>query len=181
VAEGTGKGITERSFIRTAAELQQTVGEMLATCRQPVLVEEYLPGDEFTVGVIGTGASARVVGVMQIHYRSEVKQIYSYATKKDYEERVDYSLVKPGPVYDACVAVVLRAWRTLDCRDGGRVDLRMDAAGVPNFIEVNPLAGLNPTHSDLPILCRLGGTSYVQLIGMIMESALTRLPVAAPI
>ena len=76
---------------------------------------------------------------------------------------------------EKCTKVALDAWKALGCRDGGRVDIRMDAAGVPNFIEVNPLAGLNPIHSDLPILARKSGIAYHELIQMIMQSALQRL------
>ena len=70
--------------------------------------------------------------------------------------------------------VALAAWRALRCVDAGRADIRCDAAGQPNFIEVNPLAGLNPTHSDLPILCRMNGINYAQLIGKIMSNAVQR-------
>ena len=69
----------------------------------------------------------------------------------------------------------LAAWRGLGCRDGGRIDLRADAAGRPSFIEVNPLAGIRPDHSDLPILCDLAGMPYRELIAKIMASALKRL------
>ena len=65
--------------------------------------------------------------------------------------------------------MALAAWRALGCRDGGRVDLRCDAAGQPQFLEVNPLAGLHPDHSDLPIICTLAGIPYDELIGRIVE------------
>jgi D-alanine-D-alanine ligase len=86
---------------------------------------------------------------------------------------VEYAVVKDA-VAEKAREVALAAWRGLGCRDGGRVDLRADADGVPNFMEVNPLAGLNPKHSDLPILCRLVGLSYAGLIERIMQSALLR-------
>ena len=71
--------------------------------------------------------------------------------------------------------MALRAWRGLGCLDGGRVDVKMDGHGVVNFIEVNPLAGLNPTHSDLPIMCRLQGIPFRTLIERIMASAAGRI------
>ena len=70
--------------------------------------------------------------------------------------------------------MALAAWRGLGCRDAGRVDLRADAGDIPNFMEVNPLAGMHPKHSDLPILCTLVGVTYRELINIIMESALSR-------
>jgi D-alanine-D-alanine ligase len=173
VAEGTGKGITEASRIANADQLNKVCRRLLRTFRQPVLVETYLPGDEYTVGIIGTGKGARVAGVMAVVYRGNTDAIYSYKTKKNYEDLVDYTLAKPG-VAKACGDLALHAWNALGCADGGRVDIRYDAKGKPSFIEVNPLAGLNPVHSDLPILCRLNGISYQKLIEGIMKSALKR-------
>ena len=74
----------------------------------------------------------------------------------------------------------LAVWRALDCRDAGRVDLRSDAAGQPNFIEVNPLAGLHPWHSDLPTLCTQLGMPYVELIDLIVRSAAKRVVERSP-
>jgi D-alanine-D-alanine ligase len=76
-------------------------------------------------------------------------------------------------------ALALRAWRSLGCRDGGRIDVRLDDGGLANFIEVNPLAGLHPEHSDLPIMASMVGMEYVSLIGAIMNSAKTRCRAAA--
>jgi D-alanine-D-alanine ligase len=80
---------------------------------------------------------------------------------------------------DAAIAaeaeeLALRTWRGLGCRDAGRVDLRADAAGRLNVLEVNPLAGLHPEHSDLPILCTAVGIPYIELIDRIVQSAATR-------
>lgn len=173
VAEGTGKGITSASRIVDAAQLRKVCLRLLRIYRQPVLVEAYLPGDEYTVGILGTGKDAKVAGVMAVEYRGNTEAIYSYKTKKNYEDLVDYKLAKPAAA-KACGALALKAWNALGCADAGRVDIRYDAKGKPSFIEVNPLAGLNPVHSDLPILCRLNGISFQQLIGAIMKSALKR-------
>ena len=176
VAEGTGKGIDARSKINTRKQLQEVCAALLKKFRQPVLVEAYLPGREFTVGITGSGDDARAIGVMEVMLNAEAEaNAYSYINKEQYEERVQYALA-PKKEAAACVDVALRAWRGLDCLDGGRVDVKMDRDGVVNFIEVNPLAGLNPTHSDLPILCRLQGISYQELIGRILDSAIGRLP-----
>jgi D-alanine-D-alanine ligase len=96
--------------------------------------------------------------------------------KEHCEELVDYRLVRPeqDEQVHAAEEVALSAWRALGCRDAGRVDLRCDAAGRPNFIEVNPLAGLHPEHSDLPILAAKVGMSFVELIRHIVESAAPR-------
>lgn len=174
VAEGTGKGITALSKIDTAADLKNVCLKLLKAFRQPVLVETYLPGREFTVGIVGTGRAARVLGVMEVILNAEAEQhAYSYDNKENYEDRVRYAAVHDEEALKAA-EVSLAAWRGLDLKDGGRVDLRSDAQGLPHFIEVNALAGLNPVRSDLPILCRLAGIPYDRLIMDIFHSALAR-------
>jgi D-alanine-D-alanine ligase len=171
VSEGTGKGIDAKSIVRDAAELDRRCRFLLETFAQPVLVETYLAGREFTVGIVGTGRKARVIAVMEVLLReSAEKGVYSLMNKEFCEEHVDYTLVA-GAEAERVSAVALAAWRGLECRDGGRLDIRADAAGVPHFLEVNPLAGLHPTHSDLPILSTLAGVSYRDLLRMIMASA----------
>ena len=147
---------------------------MLSDFDQPVLVEEYLPGREFTVGVIGNRDDARVSGAMEILYLEKGEGIYSYENKENFEDIVKYVRVE-GEMFEACKEVALGAWKALNCLDGGRVDMRLDRHGKMNFIEVNPLAGLNPLISDLPILCRLNGMDYQQLIEAILGSAIKRI------
>jgi D-alanine-D-alanine ligase len=174
IAEGTGKGITSRSRIGTPAELREMCAALLERHRQPVLVEEYLPGREFTTGVIGTGSAAEVVGTMEVILMDTADaHAYTYVNKEHFEDRVRYELVK-GAEAAACADVALKAWRALGARDAGRIDIRMDAAGVPCFIEVNPLAGLHPQHSDLPIICTLVGMEFTELVRRVMDSARTR-------
>ena len=102
----------------------------------------------------------------------------SYVNKEQSEERVTYRLVPADADITVKTAeeVSLEAWRALGCRDGGRIDLRCDEKGNPLFMEVNPLAGLHPEHSDLPILCGLIGISYRTLIERILSSAMSRIP-----
>jgi D-alanine-D-alanine ligase len=175
VAEGTGKGVTAASKIENGARLEQVCLKLLDTFRQPVLVETFLPGREFTVGIIGTGAEAFVPGVLEVHLTEKAeKGVYSYANKEDWHGRIEYRLAADA-MAQAAGETALAAWRGLGCRDGGRIDLRADSIGTPHFIEVNPLAGLRPEHSDLPILCDLAGMSYRELIAGILHSALKRI------
>jgi D-alanine-D-alanine ligase len=175
VAEGTGKGVTAASKIGNRTELEHVCRGLLATFRQPVLVETFLPGREFTVGIIGTGSDAFAPGVMEVHLTEKAeKEVYSYANKEDWHGRIEYRLASDSMAMEAA-KTALAAWRGLGCRDGGRIDLRADANGTPNFIEVNPLAGLRPEHSDLPILCELAGVPYRELIAGIMNSTLKRI------
>lgn len=174
VSEGTGKGITEKSLVNTPAELTNMVKWILTEFRQPALVEEYLPGREFTVGLVGYGADAMAIGGMEVMTINNLP--YSVEVKENYQ---NYCTYKPldNDIIDECKSVALRAWKALDAVDAGRVDLKADRNGKICFIEANPLAGLNPIHSDLPILSRMYGIEYQTLLEMIMEAAIKRIRV----
>lgn len=182
LAEGTGKGVDGASLVRSPGDLRATCERLLARFRQPVLVEAYLPGRELTTGITGTGAAARVVGTMEVILGERAEPgAYTYANKELWEDRVQYRLVTAqDPVVAKAEAVALAAWRLLGCRDGGRLDLRCDAAGDPQLMELNPLAGLHPGHSDLPIICRMAGLPYDELIRRIVDSAAARVAPAHP-
>ena len=176
VAEGSGKGIGASSRANNAAELKSAAGRLLARFRQPVLIEHYLPGREFTVGIVGTGEDARVLGVLEILPTERAVCIdYGYENKEHCEENIAYRVVEDAQAA-AAADVGLASWRALRCRDGGRIDVRNDASGCPQFLEANPLAGLNPEHSDLCFLARFKGLAYQELIGLIMDSFLKRYP-----
>jgi len=174
VSEGTGKGITEKSLVNTPAELTNMVKWILTEFRQPALVEEYLPGREFTVGLVGYGADAMAIGGMEVMTINNLP--YSVEVKENYQ---NYCTYKPldNDIIDECKSVALRAWKALDAVDAGRVDLKADRNGKICFIEANPLAGLNPIHSDLPILSRMYGIEYQTLMEMIMKAAIKRIRV----
>lgn len=180
VAEGTAKGIDGRSLLRSTADLDRVCRRLLATYHQPVLVETYLPGREFTVGVVGTGPEARALGTMEVSLLDQAEpHSYTYVNKERCEELIRYT-ISPADLAAEAEAVALAAWRGLGCRDAGRVDLRQGADGKLYFLEVNPLSGLHPEHSDLPILCTLLGISFRELMRMIMDSAVVRVePVPA--
>jgi D-alanine-D-alanine ligase len=178
VAEGTGKGVSAASKVLHAEQLHANCRDLLQRFQQPVLVEEFLPGREFTVGILGSGGESRVLGTLEIVLRATAEaEVYSYLNKEMCEGRVDYPLVRPAddPLVAATEALALSAWRALGCRDGGRIDIRCDDDGRPQFIEVNPLAGLHPQHSDLPMIATAVGMEYVELIGHMVASAVTRI------
>jgi D-alanine-D-alanine ligase len=177
VAEGSGKGVNDRSKVGDAAALRAVAADLLARFRQPVLVETFLPGREFTVGIIGTGEDAEVLGVSEIvPKKGFVGAGYGFENKEPgWEGKVDIRPVR-GPEAAAAGKVALGAWRALRCRDGGRIDTRCGANGDPHFIEVNPLAGLRPGYSDLCMIADDAGLSYQDLIGLIMTAFLKRHP-----
>ena len=171
VSEGTGKGITEKSLVRSPIELKSMVEWILREFHQPALVEEYLPGREFTVGIIGYGEEAIAIGGMEVTCADNLP--YSVEVKENYQ---NYCTYKPldNDIVDECKSVALGAWKALGAVDAGRVDLKADCSGKICFIEANPLAGLNPVHSDLPILSRMYGIEYQTLMEMIMKAAVKR-------
>jgi D-alanine-D-alanine ligase len=181
VAEGTGKGITPKSILKNREDMLAVVPELLSKFNQAVLLETYLPGREFTVGVLGTGADARILGIMEIVLGTTAEQgVYSFHNKEFWQGHVTYKpLVNEPELQKECEELVLQAWRALECRDGGRMDIRFDAQGKPHFLEVNPMAGMNPEHSDLPILASFEGISYTQIVRDIVLSALDRVPNSA--
>jgi D-alanine-D-alanine ligase len=176
VHEGSAKGVAADSVAHDSAELAAKARSLLAGYRQPVLVEEYLSGEEFTVAVLGTGEAAAVLGTMKVIVKGDGRNVYGYEVKELCERLVDYlpgSEVEPA-LLERVEALALAAYRALDCVDAGRVDVRCDERGEPNFLEVNPLPGLHPTHSDLPIIAAQRGMGYPELIGRILASARTR-------
>ena len=175
VAEGTGKGVSKRSKIESPAELNLVCRHLLKTYRQPVLVERFLPGREFTVGIIGTGRKAKALATLEIVLLPGADaEVYSYNNKENCEELVHYQLLKKGALRRNIESLAVRAWRALGCRDAGRIDVRLDEDGVAHFLEVNPLAGIHPEHSDLPIMATQSGISYPELLSRIMDSAMQR-------
>ena len=122
VAEGTGKGVSPESVVRQRENLPAVCKRLITAYGQPVLVEPFLPGREFTVAIIGTGREASSLGTMEVLLLSKAEQgIYSYVNKKLWEDRVKYELVRPDadPVVAEAEDVALNAWRVLGCRDAG--------------------------------------------------------------
>ena len=176
IHEGSSKGITEANYCRNQDELQSQVEFLLERYEQPVLIEEYLPGAEFTCAVLGNGDAARVLPIVGMNFEAlpnGALPVYGYEAKWIWDRPE-----KPLEIFE-CPArideelrstieqVVLRAYRVLGCRDWSRIDVRLDAAGKPNVVEVNPLPGILPTPADnscFPKAARAAGMSYDELI-----------------
>jgi D-alanine-D-alanine ligase len=171
VSEGTGKGITEKNLLKSPAEFKEMAEYLLTRFNQPALVEEYLPGREFTVGVIGAGDDTVAIGGMEIECKNNYP--YSVEYKENYQEFCKY--IPMAKEFSAeCKTVALNVWKALGGVDAGRVDVKADRNGRICFMEVNPLAGLHPVHSDLPILSKMINIDYQTLMEMIMKSTLIR-------
>lgn len=175
--EGSSKGIRSKCLADDMQGLVDAVSSLQADHRQPVLVEEYIEGDELTVGVVGN-APPQIIGIMRVLPTERTARfIYSLEVKRDYERRVRYECPArlAAPATEAVRQSVFAAYEVLGCRDVARLDFRL-RDGVPYFLEVNPLPGLNPISGDLVILSGRAGWTYTQLIASILHAAEARQP-----
>ncbi|MBX9623501.1 MAG: D-alanine--D-alanine ligase [Gemmataceae bacterium] len=175
VCEGSSKGVRSKSLIHSAGEFGPTVLGLWNDYRQPVLVEEFIAGDEVTVGITGNDPP-QPLGVMRVLPRRPTEHfVYSLEVKRDYANRVDYEVpARLGPgVSDAVIADALTVFTALGCRDVARADFRV-RGGVPYFLEINPLPGLNPETGDLCVLATGLGIPHRDLIRMIVDAAVKR-------
>jgi D-alanine-D-alanine ligase len=177
VAEGTSKGVTAKSVVHDESELREVARELVSKYRQPALVEQYIAGREFTVGLIGE-RRPRVLPAMEIVFLDEADPtpVYSFDMKQEWSKRIRYEV--PARLSARESERLERAARecfsALGCRDVARVDFRMDAQGRVFFIESNPLPGLAPGWSDLVLIAQAAGISYRDLIGEILSFAIRR-------
>jgi D-alanine-D-alanine ligase len=176
--EGSSKGIRRHSVVYNTADLRAGVEWLLDTYHQPVLAEQYIRGEEVTVGIVGN-SPPRIVGVMQICPKNGSSQdfVYSLEVKRDWQNQVDY--ICPARLsaneLRAIKQIALDAYRVLECRDFARVDIRLaKSEGIPYFIEINPLPGLNPAYSDMCIMANKMGIAYDELIASVLNSARER-------
>jgi D-alanine-D-alanine ligase len=192
VHEGSSKGITEKNFCRTTRDLEKQVKFLLKTYDQPVLVEEYLPGNEFTCAVLGNGPDARVLPIVGMNF-GELPEgampIYGYEAKWvwDRPEKPLNMFDCPARISDglrqAIEELTLRAYNALGCRDWSRIDVRLNSEGIPNIVEVNPLPGILPKAEDnscLPKAARAAGIDYNELIQSCLQHAARRQGVLLP-
>ena len=175
--EGSSKGVRLDSKILDAQSLREKTTKLLKTYGSSLLVEEFVKGPEFTVGILGN-EDPFVLGVMQIEIkgRPPEESIYSLEIKREWEEKVRYHC---PPLIDQDLSrkieeVALRSYRVLECRDVSRVDIRVGEDRTPYFLEVNPLPGLSPVYGDLVIMARNMGWDYARLVKTIFHHALKR-------
>jgi D-alanine-D-alanine ligase len=175
--EGSSKGVRLDSKILDPWSLGEKTRNLLETYGSPVLVEEFVKGPEFTVGVLGND-DPFVLGVMQIEIKGKPPEesVYSLEIKREWEEKVQYHC--PPPIDQRLLKkieeVALRSYRALECRDVSRVDIRVGEEHTPYFLEINPLPGLSPVYGDLVIMARSMGWNYARLVKTIFHQALKR-------
>ncbi len=175
--EGSSKGIRLNSKVLDSQSLRDRTGWLFKTYGSPLLVEEFVRGPEFTVGILGN-ENPTILGVMQIEIKGTPVEeaVYSLEVKREWEKKVAYHCppsTSPS-LLRKIEEVALRSYRVLGCRDVSRVDIRVDDDGTPYFLEVNPLPGLSPVYGDLPIMAKRMGWDYDQLVRAIFHHALKR-------
>jgi D-alanine-D-alanine ligase len=176
-AEGSSKGIRLTSLASDFRQAEAEVRRVLDAYRQPVMVEEFIDGDEVTVGMVGN-SPPRIVGMMRVVPKKPVAHfVYSLEVKRDYVNLVDYECPArlPQVTLDRMQRFALAAFKTLGCRDFSRIDFRVSHDGTPYFIEINPLPGLG-SYSDLVIMALMLGWKYEALIGSVLDAAIERYP-----
>jgi len=184
--EGSSIGIRDNSLVKSRREMRERVLWLLNSYKEPALVEEFLPGREFTVAILGNGSEARVLPIVEILFDSlpaGVNPIYSYEAKWIWDQssnplRIFECPAKLGADLQSEIEnICLRAYSVLRCRDWCRIDIRLDASGRPHILELNPLPGILPNPEDnscFPKAARAAGMSYSQLIHAVLDIACKR-------
>jgi D-alanine-D-alanine ligase len=179
--EGSSKGIRLTSVVDGVSQAQAEVSHLLSAYRQPVMMEEFITGDEITAGIIGN-SPPKVIGIMRILPRRREKHfVYSLEVKRDYLNLVDYEC--PAQLKDEVLARIalssLKVFKVLGCRDFARLDFRVSPEGVPYFLEINPLPGLS-AQSDLVIIAEKSGWTHQELVNAVLDAALKRYSPCVP-
>lgn len=184
--EGSSKGIFNASLVRNAAELQAQVENVLISYNEPVIVEEFLPGREFTVAMLGNGADVEALPVVEIKFDSlpkGVNPIYSFEAKWIWDQSSDPLDIFECPaqlspsLHASIIKLCKSAYTVLRCRDWSRIDVRLDRYGIPNIIEINPLPGILPKPEDnscYPKAARAAGFSYDEMLNRVLDEACKR-------
>ena len=186
VSEGSSKGIFSSSFVKNYDELTSEITRINSKYNQPALIEEYLPGREFTVAMIGNGEETTILPIIEIKFEDfpeDVVPLYSYEAKwiLDTKENVFDVFECPAKLdkklEEQIKETALKTFKVLRCKDWSRIDIRLDKNGIPNVIEINPLPGIMPDpneNSSFPKAARAAGMDYNQMIQSVLYSAAKR-------
>jgi len=186
VAEGSSKGIFSSSFVKDSSELEKEASRVIGEYSQSALIEEFLPGREFTIALIGNGSETEVLPIVEIEYKDfpdDFIPIYSYEAKWILDTRENPLEVFSCPakidrkLEEKIKQTALKTYNTLRCKDWSRIDIRLDKQGEPNIIEVNPLPGILPNpeeNSCFPKAARAAGMDYNKMINRVLFTAAKR-------
>lgn len=176
-AEGSSKGISSLSIVKNKRELRRLVTTLFETYTQPLLIEEFIEGREFTVGILGNGDDVTVMRPMEIEFlQKKGHNIYDYSVKQDFIGKIEYTCPpKMKPENERLMMeTAKKIYNVLGCRDLARVDFRLSTTKGLQFIEINPLPGLAPGYSDMPMIAEKNGIPYAELINTVIKIATER-------
>lgn len=174
-SQGTSIGITDASITWQPSDVPALVLEVHKRFSDDAVVEQFIDGDEFTAAVVGPSHAPRLLGISKILMTDPSVKTYGFWEKEFCEERVIYEpLPKSSEVHQVIEEAALAAYSVLGCRDAGRLDFRMGPEVQPFCLDANPLPGLHPKHSDLPIIAAQQGIPYRRLIQDIASAASQR-------
>jgi D-alanine-D-alanine ligase len=173
--EGTSKGVTNDSVAHDKASAVKRAEYVLKEYRQPALIEEFIMGQEFTIGVIGN-EDPEALPPLQVIIKGETElgdEIYTQA--RVVNDEIDYLCPSPAPaaLQDKMKKAAVEAYKILECRDFARIDYRVDKSGTPYFIECNPLPHLGLVDA-FPMYAKATGRTYEQIIIEILNHGLKR-------
>jgi D-alanine-D-alanine ligase len=184
--EGSSKGIKDNSVVRNRSELKARVREIQALYKEPVIIEQFLTGREFTVGVLGNPPNLEILPIVEIDH-SQLPQganpVYSYEAKWIWDQpdkplEIFRCPAEIGPdLKNRIEDIIRKTVEVLRIRDWSRIDIRLDERGEPNILEINPLPGVLPKPEDnscLPKAARTAGYSYSALLHRVIDEAATR-------
>ncbi len=186
VSEGSSKGIFNSSLVRNYNELNAEIKRVVDEYNQPAIIEEFLPGKEFTVAIIGNGDNTEIFPIVEIKYENfpdNVEHLYSYEAKwiLDTKDNVFDVFECPAAIDNDLEKQIkdaaLRTYKVLRCKDWSRIDIRLDKNGIPNVIEINPLPGIMPDpneNSSFPKAARAAGINYNEMIQRVLLEACKR-------
>jgi D-alanine-D-alanine ligase len=184
--EGSSKGIYNSCVVRNPDELANEVKIILETYNEPALVEDFLPGREFTVALLGNGHDVTVLPIVEIKFDAlplGVNPIYSYEAKWIWDQRdnpldaYECPAILDDSLKHEITTICIDAYHVLNCRDWSRIDVRLDSNGKPNILEINPLPGILPNpedNSSFPKAACAAGIAYDQLINSVLDVAMKR-------
>lgn len=169
--EGAGVGLTASSLVEIPKQLKQVIREKISEHNQVLLVEEFLPGREFTVGVIGN-KELEILPIKETIFPEDGLQILTDAMKTEDLSISEIPANIPTVLEREIIDMTEKTYRILRCQDFSRIDFRLDRNGQPNVIEINTAPGLKDNFSFFPLIAKAAGYNYSELIHRLVQVAL---------
>ncbi len=190
--EGSSMGLSRKSIVDDENALREQVDFVINTYHQPVLVQKYIIGREFTVGVLGNRDPYTLpitevtfkdpFGIVTFYPDEEVLPMIERTCGKGFMEDLKRRYIPKKTICPADISpelaerinrTVINAYKAMKCRDWARIDLRMGANDKIYVLELNPIAGIAPGYW-LPNSAEVAGLNYESFINTILDIAWER-------